>query len=318
MRTRGNIELGGGEEFSIISRMVRRLGTIASGIGDDAAIVDVPKGERLVVSTDTSVEDVHFKREWFSPMEIGYRAGTSALSDLAAMGASGLGFVVAMTIPAAWRDEIDGLSGGIGAAAAYANVLIFGGDTTSGRELSITVTVLGSVRDPLRRSNARVGDRVYVTGLLGGPGAALRALQNGQPVAEIYRERFAMPRARIVEGRWLAGQGARSAIDISDGLVVDASHIAAASNVRIVLHLDRLPVMEGVGLFDAARSGEEYELLLTSTIPLDVEEFSERFGLRLTQIGSVVDGPAGVVVQLDGNVVDFSVTDGGFDHFRTA
>ncbi len=313
MSPRDEIGFGPGEEFRVIRRMIRRLGTIAAGIGDDAAVIEIPKGERLVVSTDTSVENVHFRRGWLTPLEIGYRAGTSALSDIAAMGASGLGMVVSLTIPESWRNELDGLSGGVGGAASHANVLIFGGDTTSGQELSITVTVLGTVRDPLRRTNARVGDRVYVTGRLGGPGAALRAFLRGKTVAPEYRERFALPHARIVEGRWLAGQGARAAIDVSDGLIADIGHIAAASQVRIDVYLDRLPTMQGVGPFDAARSGEEYELVVTSTIPLDTDAFATRFGIPLTEIGVVVEGAPGVVTFIDGNVVD--VSGNGFDHF---
>jgi len=310
------IPFGPGEEFRIIRRMIRRLGTLASGIGDDAAIIDFPKGEKLAVSVDTIVENVHFKRGWLTPLEIGYRAGTAALSDLAAMGASALGLLVAITVPDSWRPMLDGLSGGIGGAAAQVNALVYGGDTTSGSELSITVTVLGAVREPLRRTNARVGDHVYVTGRLGAPAMALRALQRGKPVPPEYQERFALPKARIIEGRWLAGHGARAAVDISDGLVADASHIAAASKVRMELYLDRLPVVDGVGPFDAARSGEEYELLVTSTIPLDVGEFRERFGFPLTEIGAVVDGAPGVVTLIDGQPVDFS--SGGFDHFRKA
>lgn len=313
---RDEYNFGPGEEFRVIRRMIRRLGNLASGIGDDGAIIDVPKGERLVVSVDTSVENVHFKRGWLTPLEIGYRAGVSAMSDLAAMGATGLGMLVSFTVPDAWRDDLDGLSGGVGGAANATGVLIFGGDTTSGTELSITVTVLGSVREPLRRNTARVNDRVYVTGQLGGPGAALRALQRGKPVPEEYRHRFALPTARIHESRWLVGQGARAGIDISDGLIADAGHVAAASEVRVELHLDRLPVMPGIGPYDAARSGEEYELLLTSAIPLDTDIFLNRFGIPLTEIGAVVEGEPGVVTLIDGQAVDFS--SGGFDHFRKA
>jgi thiamine-monophosphate kinase len=310
------IPFGPGEEFRLIRRMIRRLGTLASGIGDDAAILDLPKGERLAVSIDTIVENVHFKRGWLTPLEIGYRAGTAALSDLAAMGASALGMLVSITIPESWRPMLDGLSGGIGGAAAQVNALIYGGDTTSGSELSITVTVLGAVREPLRRTSARIGDRVYVTGRLGAPAMALRALQRGKPVPPEYQERFALPKARIMEGRWLAAHGARAAVDISDGLISDAAHIAAASQVRMELYLDRLPVVDGVGPFDAARSGEEYELLVTSTIPLDIGEFRERFGFPLTEIGAIVDGEPGVVPLIDGRPIDFS--SGGFDHFRKA
>jgi thiamine-monophosphate kinase len=308
------IHFGPGEEFRKIRRMIRRLGTLASGIGDDAAVLDIPRGEQLVVSIDTSVEDVHFKRGWLTALEIGYRAGTAALSDLAAMGATGLGLLASITVPESWLSELDGLSGGIGGAAAQTNLLVFGGDTTSGKELSITVTVLGTVREPLRRNSARVGDRVYVTGKLGGPSAALRLLQRGKPVPPEYRERFALPKARIIEGRWLSGHGARAAIDISDGLISDAGHIAAASQIRMELHLDKLPLIDGVGPFDAARGGDEYELIATSSIPLDTAAFLERFGIPLTEIGVAVEGAPGVVTLIDSQPVDFAV--GGFDHFR--
>src|SRR5580692_11265634 len=99
MITQDEIPFGPGEEFRIIRRMIRRLGTLASGIGDDAAIIDLPKGERLAISIDTIVENVHFKRGWLTPLEIGYRAGTAALSDLAAMGASAVGLLVSITVP---------------------------------------------------------------------------------------------------------------------------------------------------------------------------------------------------------------------------
>lgn len=308
---------GPGEEFRLIRRLLRRLGPLASGVGDDAAMLEIPKGERLVISTDTSVENVHFKRGWITSLEIGFRAGTAALSDIAAMGASGLGLLMSLTIPDSWRDELDGISGGVGGAASHTNTLIFGGDLTTGKELSLTITVLGTVREPLRRSSARVGDHVYVTGVLGGPAAALRALQYGKPVAPQYRERFATPKARIIEGRWLAGHGAHAAIDISDGLVGDAGHIAAASKVRVELHLDKLPLIDdSIGPYAAAQSGEEYELLVTSAIPLDSDAFLERFGIPLTEIGSVVPGDPGVVTLIDGNPVPF--TEGGYDHFRKA
>jgi len=313
---RDDLNFGPGEEFRVIRRMIRRLGSLASGIGDDAALVEIPKGERLVVSMDTSVENVHFKRGWLTPLEIGYRAGMGAMSDLAAMGASAIGLLVSLTVPESWQADIDGISGGVGGVANATGTLVFGGDTTSGNELSITVTVLGSVRDALRRNAARVNDRVYVTGKLGGPGAALRALQRGKPAPEEYRQRFALPQARIHESRWLVGQGARAGIDISDGLIADAGHVAAASEVRMELHLDRLPLMEGVGPYDAARSGEEYELLLTSAIPLDADIFLNRFGLELTEIGTVVEGEPGVTTLIDGKPVEFS--SGGFDHFHKA
>lgn len=208
---------------------------------------------------------------------------------------------------------LDGLADGIARAARAAEVRVYGGDTTSGAVLSLSFTVFGNSRDPLPRDAARAGDRVYVTGRLGGPAAAVIAFSAGtEPRAE-WRERFASPHVRIREARWLAGRGARAAIDISDGLIGDAGHIAAASNVRIDLHLERVPTVEGVGPMDASRSGEEYEILITSPIPIDVDVFHDRFGIPLTEIGCVRDGHPGVRTFLGGKAV--TVPRGGYDHF---
>jgi thiamine-monophosphate kinase len=197
-----------------------------------------------------------------------------------------------------------------------AGVRIYGGDTTRGPVLSLTITVIGNTREPMRRDAARAGHHVYVTGVLGGPAAAVRALTQGVPVPPAWRDRFANPHARLREGRWVAGRGARAAIDISDGLLADAEHVAAASNVRIRLDLDRVPTVDGVDPIVAAQSGEEYELLLTSAIPIDCGAFGDRFGVRLTDIGMVVDGQPGVQTTVQGRVLE--VESRGYDHFGRA
>lgn len=307
------IAFGPGEEFRAIRRMIRRLGPLAAGIGDDAALIHVPRGNALAMSSDTSVENVHFRREWLTADEIGYRSATAALSDLAAMGASGVGMLVSLTVPKDAHYMLDGIADGIARAARAAEVRVYGGDTTSGATLSLAFTVFGNTRDPMPRDAARAGDRVYVTGKLGGPAAAVVALTAAiEPRAE-WRERFAAPHARIREARWLAGRGARAAIDLSDGLVADTAHIAAASNVRIDLHLDRVPTVEGVGALDASRGGEEYELLVTSAIPIDTHAFAARFAIPLTEIGTVRDGHPGVKTFLAGRSV--VVPRPGYDHF---
>lgn len=307
------IAFGPGAEFRAVRRMIRRLGNVAAGIGDDVALVHIPRNNAVAVSTDTSVEDVHFRRAWLAPDEIGYRAATAALSDLAAAGAAGVGIVVALTVPHNDRALLDGLTDGIARAARDAGVLVYGGDTTRGDRLSITCTVLGATRESMGRECARAGDRLYVTGRLGGPAAAVRAWSAGaEPRAE-WRARFAAPCARIREGRWLLGRGARAAIDVSDGLVADAGHLAAASAVRIELQLDHLPLVAGVTPVQAATGGEEYELLVASPIPIDVEAFQARFGVALTQIGVVRDGDPGVRTLLHGRLL--TIPSAGFDHF---
>lgn len=309
----GEIAFGPGEEFRFIRRLIRRFGQLAVGIGDDAALIHVPRDNMVAISTDTSVENVHFRRDWLSLDEIGYRATTAALSDLAAMGASGVGILVALVTPPESRKNLDALGDGIARAAVAAGVRIYGGDTSRGPVLSLTVTVFGNSRDAMRRDAARAGHHVYVTGVFGGPGAAVRALADGAPVPAAWRDRFANPRARIREARWVAGRGARAAIDISDGLVADAAHVAAASNVRIALHIDRVPTVQGVDAIAAAQSGEEYELLLTSAIPIDCVAFADRFGIPLSDIGAVTDGAPGVQLMMNGVPLEIELR--GYDHF---
>ena len=279
-----------GTEFDLVRRMLNRWSGTAYAIGDDAAVLDSGALASLVVSTDVSVENVHFRPGWLTPKEIGYRATAAALSDLAAMAAEPLGILVALILPGGWRDRLDEIADGIGEAADRSSTRILGGDLSDGRDLSLAITVLGNAAGPLRRNGARAGDRVYVTGKLGGPGAALLALTSEQTPSLDDRVRFAHPIPRIREPLWLAAHGAGSAIDISDGLAADLSHLAVASGVSISISLDRIPVMDGVSAKDAAGSGEEYELAVTSRAALDTRAFSREFGLPLTEIGAVETG----------------------------
>ena len=293
------VALGPGREFASIARWVRQWGARAHGIGDDAAILDVPAGTRLVVSTDTTTEDVHFRRSWLTPLEIGWRASMAALSDLAAMGAEPLGVLIALGAPESWDHALDEVLRGVGDACAAAKAPIIGGDTTRAPVLTLGITVLGTSTAPMRRVGARPGDMLYLTGSLGGPGAALEAwLAGRQPVAT-HRARFARPVARLSMGAWCAANGATAAIDISDGLVADAGHIAAASGARLIIEIGSIPVLGGVLARDALASGEEYELLVTGPSGMDVAARAARIG-TLMPIGRVIaptpaDGPAVVV-----------------------
>jgi thiamine-monophosphate kinase len=297
-----SIELGPGREFDIIRDLLTRWGPRAIGVGDDAALLDVPAGEHLVVSADTSVEHIHFERAWLTPREIGYRATMAALSDLAAMAASPLGILLALGLPASWLDAAGELGEGVGEALDRAYTIVRGGDITGASDLTLGVTVLGSTAQPLRRHGARVGDTVYVTGTLGGPGAALAAWRRGEAPPAAARERFARPVARIGEAIWLARAGARAAIDISDGLLADAGQMAAASGVHIQIDLERLPLHQGVDARAAAVSGEEYELIVCAAA-LNVSAFERANGLKLTAVGRVMepipDG-IGVTARLNG------------------
>jgi thiamine-monophosphate kinase len=294
--------------------MIARWGDRARGIGDDAATLELPRGDALVASVDSAVEDVHFRRGWLTAREIGHRAAAAALSDLAAMGAAPVGMLVAIAIPDAWRPDLLDIADGVGDVAERWKAPILGGNTTRGRELSITTTVLGSVYRPLRRDGVRPGDRLYVTGRLGASGASLAALLANTEPDPRHRDKFARPEPRVEEASWLAAMGATGAIDISDGLVADLGHLAAASGVRIELDLDHIPVALGVSSKDAAASGEEYEVVVSTHAPLDLEAFFAAFRLPLTPIAHAIAGDPGVEVRRKGRRV---ANPGGHDHLST-
>src|SRR3954468_14680182 len=216
-----NIALGPGREFDLVRTLLAEWGKAAQRIGDDAAILDIPAGERLVVSTDTSAEGVHFRRDWLNSFEIGYRSTAAALSDLAAMAARPLGVLIALTLPEGDRNEAREIAVGIREGASAVLCPIVGGDLSSGESLSLTITALGSAARPLARSGAKLGQRVYVTGKLGGPAAAVRAWSAGKHPTDAERARFACPVPRIDAAMGLAARGATSGIDISDGLAAD-------------------------------------------------------------------------------------------------
>lgn len=312
----GHVALGPGREFDLVRRLEARWGDVARGLGDDCAVLDVPVGERLIATTDTSLEHVHFRREWLAPAEIGWRAAAAAVSDLAAAAATPLGLLFSLTIPDGWREDVEAVADGVGALAREAGIPIVGGDLTRGAVLVLGLTALGSARAPLGRSTARPGDQVAVTGLLGAPALALRAwLAGGEPAAA-WRERFVRPVPRLAEARWLAARGARAAVDVSDGLASDLAHMAHASGTRIVVEAGRVPTVPDADWRTALASGEEYEVAFA--IPADVpfnalaDEFQHEFGLPLSRVGHVEAGEPGVEVRADGARVDLP---SGHDHF---
>ena len=235
----------------------------AVGIGDDAALVDVPRGDTLVASVDSAMENRHFRRDWLTPREIGYRAVTAALSDLAAMAARPIGVLVALAIPDAWRAELLSIADGIGDALTAANTVIRGGNISHGPP-SCRSRRRSSARHSRRSLVAapRAGDRVYVTGELGGPRAALQLLDAGESPARIAIASLNRSR-ESQEARWLAEHGAHAAIDISDGL---DRRSAAYRRGSVGGHRRSTPRafrrVAGVDIENALVSGEEYELVV--------------------------------------------------------
>ena len=267
-------ELG---ELGLLAELERR--GLARNIGDDAAQL----GDRLVVTQDALVERVHFRLDWISWRDLGWRAAAVNLSDLAASGADPEGLLVTLAAPAETDlHDILELYEGI----AETGVPVVGGDLSRAEEVILSVTALGrSARVP-GRAGARPGDHVVVTGPLGAAGAAFR------------RQSYVRPPIRLADGKELA-MTAHALLDVSDGLVVDAGHIASRSDCRIVIELERVPLAEGAELKDIG-FGEDYELLAA---------VSTRVGYAT--IGHCEEGE-GVAVTLDGKPYEL----GGWQHFR--
>lgn len=264
-------------EFGLIARLTARAGTrsdVALGIGDDAALLEVPAGEQLVACCDALNEGVHFLAGT-EPADIGWKSLAVNLSDLAAMGARPAWALLSLSLPRADAGFVDGFMRGFSALADAAGIALVGGDTTSG-PLSISVTALGFAPRglALTRGGARPGDSVFVSGTLGDASAALERIRAGRAMegaqARALAQRMRRPTPRLALGQALRGV-ASAAIDISDGLLADLGHIARASGVGIELDADALPASAALrALFDRAErlrcqatGGDDYELVFT-------------------------------------------------------
>ncbi len=306
--------LGGGAEFDRIRSIYARLGSAAYGLGDDCALLRADKAT-IALSIDLSVEGVHFRREWLSLPEIGYRAAVAALSDLAAEGARAAGLLVSLALPADRpAGEAAEVMGGVGEAAALAGAKVLGGDLSRAPQLIVDVCAVGTAPRPVRRVGAEPGDGIWVTGRLGGAALALREHLAHRPLSPDLAQRFSRPEPRLAAGQWLASQGAHAMIDVSDGISTDAGHIAAASGVAVEIALERIPCWGGAQSILAVASGEEYELLVALSPAFgetQARAFAGLVGLPLTRIGACTAG-AGVRFTDRGAPVN---PPAGYDHF---
>jgi thiamine-monophosphate kinase len=279
-------------EFSLITRYFSSLGRGAAvdlSVGDDCALLHLQSGERLATSIDTLVSGVHFPEDAF-PEDIGFRAVAVAVSDLAAMGARPVGMTLALTLPQADDFWLNTFSQGLAAAVSAFDIPLVGGDTTRG-PLTVTVQVMGALPEgeALLRSGARPGDAVYVSGTLGDAAGALAFLndtwQPGAEHADYLLQRFYRPVARLELGQALLAS-ATSAIDISDGLLADAGHIAAASGVKIQLDPALIPLSPALqacpspeqAITWALTGGDDYELCFTQPADQSVPAGCTRIG----------------------------------------
>ena len=295
------------------------------GIGDDAALLDMPPGSELVAAVDSIVAGRHFP-EGADARSIGHRALAVNLSDFAAMGATPAWATLALTMPGADAAWLERFAAGLLDLADAHGVALVGGDTTRG-PLTISVQLLGHVPRgrALRRSGARAGDLLAVTGTLGDAGAGLEfvgaALPETRPAALELIRRFEYPTPRVRFG--LAARGiANAAMDLSDGLVGDLPKLARASGLAAHVSVERLPMSESMravvpaaqALAWALAAGDDYELLLAVPAPryAELEAAAGQLNLTLTTIGELRAG-GGVTWSLNG--ADFVPGVRGWDHF---
>jgi len=226
-------------EFGLISRVVARLGPPGPGVlvgpGDDAALLTAPDG-RVVASTDVLVEGRHFRRDWADAHDIGRRAAAANLADVAAMGATATALLVGLCAPgdleAAWVEQ---LADGLAAESALVGASVVGGDMSKSPTLMIAVTALGDLQGlaPVRRGGARPGDVLALAGRIGWAAAGYSVLSRGFRTPKVLVDAYRRPEVGYALGPAAARAGATSMIDVSDGLLGDLGHIAAASGVRI-------------------------------------------------------------------------------------
>ncbi|HEX9112674.1 MAG TPA: thiamine-phosphate kinase [Terriglobales bacterium] len=311
------------QEKALIKRIRQRThggSSIVTGIGDDCAVLRLPPGHELLVTTDLTIEKVHFRRDWQRPDVVGRRCLARGLSDIAAMGgqprAAFLSLALGSDVPQKWVDRF--FTGLLGLADEF-KVPLAGGDTAeSPGGIQADIVVVGSVPrgKAVLRSGAQPGDQVYVTGELGSSAAALARLAAGRSMGREARALF-RPKPRLAVGEWLRRRGLPSAmIDVSDGLSTDLEHLCQESHVGAEIEAEAIPRArvgqwkDKAALELALHGGEDYELLFTSSqnVPARVA------GVRVTRIGRITKANGMRLLDAQGRAQKLAAR--GWEHFR--
>jgi thiamine-monophosphate kinase len=329
----------GERERDILKEMRARVAQGASsalrvGIGDDAAVLAVRRGEEMVVTTDFSLEDVHFRRGWHAPEAVGHKCLARGLSDIAAMGARPVAAFVSLAVPRALaqgrrgtRSWTDRFYDGLLALANEWSVPLAGGDLAQSpggahARAAADIVVVGAVERgrALLRSGARAGDALYVTGALGGAAAELRALtRSSRGFRNLTRagaeHPHFFPEPRIAVGRALVRRRlATAAIDISDGLSVDLQHLCEESGLRAEVEAALLPLGAAATMEDALHGGDDYELLFTADADARIPRSID--GVAVHRIGRMLRGNSGaprMMLRKDGRRSE--LRSDGWQHF---
>lgn len=300
----------------------RSKSRVIAGIGDDCAVLRIPAGSDTLVTTDFSLEGIHFRRDWHSPESAGHRCLARGLSDIAAMGGYPVAVFLSLALPKDLPQKwANGFIRGLVRLAEKYGATLAGGDTAqSPKGILADIIVLGAVpkSGAVMRSGARLGDRIYVSGELGGSSAAVLEMRKKKVSPREYPRHF-YPEPRIELGRWLRERGLASAmIDTSDGLSTDLSHICQESGVGAEIDAESIPRARAgkgrnpIDLDLALHGGEDYELLFTvrrgKQIPGQVG------GVALTCIGEITRSRKMVLRNANGARREFQAQ--GWEHFR--
>ena len=315
-------------EKSLIQRIRRLSGTrrpaqVPLGIGDDASILRIPPGHEVLVTTDFSLEGVHFRRDWHLPESVGHRCLARGLSDIAAMGGQPIAAFLSLAIPAdlpqKWVNEF---LRGLLALAKEHGVALAGGDTAQSPALGSSANILADIvvvgsaprGQALRRSGAQPGDSIYVTGKLGASALTLATLY-AHPKKKLRPDTHAAhfyPEPRLAVGRYLREHGiANSLIDLSDGLSTDLHHLCEESAVGAEVVAELVPRSDGTTLEQALHGGEDYELLFTA--PAQCKVPGRIAGVAVTRVGKIRGGRQVILLE---RLRRRKLSPRGWEHFK--
>jgi len=301
-------------EGALIRRIRDKFSESAArlGIGDDAAVVDIPPGHSVIYCSDLVAENTHFIRGLHPPDSIGYKAVAVNVSDVAAMGGTAMFFTLSIALPGDVElDWVDSFLDGIAKACRDFKVGLVGGDSSSAERIFVDVSMVGRVKkaNEVRRSGAKPGDGIYVTGSLGGSSLGLEKLKLGDLKHPSVR-RHLYPTPRHVVGRSVRAK-AHSMIDISDGLSTDLSHIIEESKVSARIYKNLIPATAGASEEQVLHGGEEYELLIIAPdLPGEIE------CVPVTRIGEIIPTALEPQIFLIDGAKESVLQAEGYQHFQ--